>query len=633
MRQIPAIRQTLEISQEEVQFWKSEIKASIKRQQDEFIKRVGYEELVRYFEALQVAEGMRINQVAIVDEFSPAILSIINSTINRIPSVSVKPKRPESSGMVNPMMMYQIQNPGFEPIKLTDLMEGALKYALPKIGFKEEFQLADFDLLVAGFSCIEINFKSEPQEFPMKDKLQSEESEKENPILDKMKDGILDAYNSVKNKILGKQEVEEKIAQEVSDGKGDMSDVTYLKRWNPLDILFDSKAITFKDSRFIAKKVRMSIAEFNIAYPQHKGKITATSEACKTIEYQGHNDPEHRKAVELYEIEIRKKSGRNCVLVIAEGLLEAVDYYEDPIITNGFKIKYKALDKYGKIYPISRAKKAKKPQDDINHYMTIQFEHVDRAMRKIAVYMQGLTAQGQAAQQSPDVYSIVEKNTPQAVYEAMPAPSVIPENKEVIILMKDSINKTFQTSELAKSGKSENEFATQDMLQNKTFEVNSSAVSDTLEDLANEVLDTLKDIILQVWDGEDYFHVTGSSGGESWYTPEMGALPDILLGDYLVQIDITSAQKPNPMKDRQEAIEYAQFITSPQILKFAMMHGKKPSMDVLNNVVKQFNQNPDLVFEDIAQTHAIPQGPVPINIPKNPEEQLGDENANIRAQM
>ena len=248
---------------------------------------------------------------------------------------------------------------------------------------------------------------------------------------------------------------------------------------------------------------------------------------------------------------------------------------------------------------MSRAKKAKGPQDDINHYMTIQFEHVDRAQRKVAYYKDGLTEAGQAAQRSADVYALVEKTSPQPVYEPMPAPSVVPENKEIVMVMKDSINKSVGTTELAKGGKSQNDTLGQDQLENNSFQVNVNSVQDALQEIADQLVDELKDIQQQVWDGEDYFKVTGIKGGDAWYTPEMGPLADILVGDYTVRINIASAMRPNPARDRRDLMEMTTFITSPPMVQFAMMHGKRPSMEPLNNLIQQYNMNPEMVFEEL----------------------------------
>jgi hypothetical protein len=251
---------------------------------------------------------------------------------------------------------------------------------------------------------------------------------------------------------------------------------------------------------------------------------------------------------------------------------------------------------------MARATKARKPQDDINHYMTIQFEHVDRAMRKIGVYMQGLSPSGQSAMKSADVYAQVEKLIPGPVFEAVPAPQVVPENKEIVSMMRESINKGIGTNELAKNGQSNNDLLGQDQLQSQSFQINIASVQDALQDLADELLDELKDIQMQLWDGQDYFKVTGIRGGEQWYKPEMGPLADVLIGDVLVKSDITTAARPDPSKDLRNSVELAKFLTSPDIQTYLQMRGKVSTLAPIDAVVKAFGQNPEMIYEDMKQS-------------------------------
>lgn len=577
-------------------YWKKEVTASIERQRIEFIERVKFNLLIEYLEGLQGKDTWTI-----VDEFSPAIISVVSSVYYQNPTVTTEAGNPEADGMVQPSLMYLLQHPDFRPFKLTDLLRGSLTYGMKKSGMKLEMQISCFDLMLAGYACVEMNVTTADEAVPTVDgKPQSDV--RQNPIMDAIGDGVQSLIGMVTGKS-PESKSEDEVATDVvsttqKDIRTDSTDQTYCKRWNPLDILFDPRAQVFNESRWIGKKIRMSLAEFNAKYPKFKGQVPVGDKNLGDMSYSQHEREENRKCVVLYEIEIKKKGPRNCILVMHPSLNESLDYYERPIISNDFAVKYGCIDKYGKIYPMSRGKKAKRSQDDINHYMTIQFEHVDRAQRKVAVYVDGLTESGKAAQRSSDVYAIVDKKTPQAVYEVMPAPSVVPENKEIVAKSIDTLNKQIGTTELAKSGESQNDTLGQDELQTQAFQVNVNAVQDALGDLAQELLDELKDIVLQTWDGQDYFKVTGIRGGDAWYTPEMGPLADLLIGDYGVNVNIASAARPNPLKDRQDFMTYAQIVTSPPMIQFALMHHKQPSMEVLNSLAKKFDQNPDMIYED-----------------------------------
>lgn len=610
----------LTMDKDTLNFWKGEVRSSLKRQKTEFLERINYLELVRYFEGLQFPGSKSL--LAIVDEYSPAILSVITSVYYQNPTVRVEAASPEADNAVQPQMQFLLQNPDFKPFSLVDLLKGSLGYGMIKSGMKEEMQVGCFDLMLAGYAGIEMNHSSVNQEEPQQDMTApaADMPDKAIQSIGSMIGNVVDGAKNLLNKVTGsksQQEVEEDAMKDTQANlRTDFTDKTYCKRYNPLDVLFDPRADVFKESRWVGKRIRMTVAEFNAKYPKLKDKVLAGDSENYALEYSDHNSKENKKSVTLYEVEIKRKGPRNNVLVIAPSLDEPVDYYERAIITNNFSLKYGCIDKYGKIYPMSRGRKAKGPQDDINHYMTIQFEHVDRAQRKIAVYMEGLTEAGKAAQRSSDVYAVIEKSIPQSVYEPMPAPSVVPENKEIVMVMKDSINKSVGTSELAKGGKSQNPTLGQDQLENQSFQVNVNSVQDSLQDLADQLIDELKDIQQQVWDGEDYFKVTGIKGGDAWYDPSMGPLADILVGDFTVRTNIASSARPNPMKDRKDLMEVTQFITSPLIVQFAQMHGKIPSMEPLNNLIKQYNMNPEMVFESV-------QPPMPQGMPGQPP------NANI----
>lgn len=624
--------QELTMDKDTLDFWKSEIRSSLKRQKTEFIDRINYNELVRYFEGLQYPGNKSL--LAIVDEFSPSILSVITSVYYQNPTVQVEAANPQADGMVQPSMMYLLQHPEFRPFSLVDMLKSSLTYGMTKSGMKEEMQIATFDLMIAGYAGVEMNHSSVNQEAPTSDPNDIVEGMNQ---VGNMIGSFIDGAKSMIGKVMGKEsktqdEVETDVmADTQSNLRTDFTDRTYCKRYNPLDVLFDPRAEVFKESRWVGKRIRMTVSEFNAQYPKFKDKISASSGDSFAVEYSEHQNKDNKKSVTLYEIEIKKKGPRNCVLVLHPALDEPVDYYERAIVTNNFALKYGCIDKYGKIYPMSRGRKAKGPQDDINHYMTIQFEHVDRAQRKIGVYMEGLTEAGKSSQRSADVYAIVEKSTPQPVYEVMPAPSVVPENEMIVLTMKDSINKNVGSNNLAKGEKSDNPTLGQDQLQEQSFQVNINSVQDALGDLADQEIDELKDIQQQVWDGEDYFRVTGIQGGDAWYDPSMGPLADILVGDFTVRTNISSSMRPNPMKDRADLMEYTTYITSPVMVQFAMMHGKRPSMEPLNNLTKQFNLNPEMVFEDVnlePQAMPVPTQANPTQdgqriVPGEPQPQQG----------
>lgn len=615
----PTPPQPLQISKEEVAYWLNELQSAVRRKKDEFDDVIEYDTLVRYFEGFQVKIGTKLDTVAILDEFATAIVAVIAGTYYQNPDVTVKAAHPDAEKPIQVSMMYLLQHPEFQPFSQSDLLTGAMHYAVRKYGLKLEAQMGLFDLLVAGFCAIECNHRSVAPD-------QSREDMLNQTPMEALTGGIQSVVNKAVEMFGGKDgsmsndEVEEKVSSETSDHTDMFQDQTYFKRWSPNEILFDPRARTFKESRFIAKIVKMSLADFKINYPKFKDSIPA--EFITTDETGVKRRDENKKSVSVFEMEIKQKDGSVNVLCITKGISEALDYHPRAVITDDFTIKYGSIDKYGKIYPVSRAKKAKKPQDDLNHYATLQFEHADRAQRKIAYFSGGLSEAGKTAQASGDVYALVEKTVPTTIYEAMPQPQVSPDNEKLQLAMKDSINKHVGTSEVNKAGgKSDNQFATQDQLENVAFQASTSQVQDALSDVLREVLNTCKDIIMQFWDGKNYFQVTGLPGGDAWYDPSMGPLADLLLGDFTVELDITSAQRQNPAQQRQDNVALLKILMASETQMFLQSHGYKLNLTPLKNVIKAFGQNADIIFDKLPPMPPVAppasgNGPIPIPVQK-----------------
>lgn len=638
------MRDTIEVdkismSKEECAFWQREMESSIQFQRKMFNDRINYYQLVAYYEGIQIpglsynpsdqygfstTERYSLSTVAIINEMFPAIYSVINATYNQNPTVSVKAKHPKAEKNVNPLAQF-LSSPAssnYEPYPLTALMEGALKFAMKKTGMKEENQMALFDMLVAGFAIVEVNHRVETVRKAGKEPVIDERT-----IIDKGVDKVIDIIEGAAKSLnpgslIGKtnEEIAEKVISTTEKLEEDVRvDATYVKRWDPTKILFDYRADIFKESRYIAKIVDMTVAEFQDRYPNFKDQVPENS--LRDLSFSRHKEDINSKSVRLYEIEI-KRPDQNRILVIAPGIQEALDYYEKPVTTNDFSLKYGCVDKYGKIYPMSRARQMKKAQDDLNHYATIQMEHADRQMQKIAYWKEGLTDSGEKALRDNDIYGLVEKKNPGAVFEAVPQGGVTPENKDLQRMMVESINKIGATNELAKSGQSDSEFATQDAIKQQSFNVSISGYQDALEDLVGQEVDAIKDIIMQLWDGDDYFQITGLPGGDQWYQPEMGPLSDLLIGDYLTEVDIMTAERPNPMKNRAEAAELFTLLTNPATRQFLMEKGKDINVQAVENLIKQYGQNPDTILTDI-------QGANIAGLQGLPPEQLPNPNMNI----
>lgn len=605
----------IEISKEEVSYWRREVEASRKFRKQQFIDRIQYKKLIEYYEGKQVTSKMVSEELAtIINEFYPAFRSILDNIYVQNPTMQVEARNPQAEGGLQPLDEFILRHGPIPHVPLTAVLKSALQYAIDTHDLKTASQLAAFDLMFAGVAFIEVNHEIQ----------KSYEPKDEQPsLISDVKESVMGGIESMVEKVSGffnkdsesKQEVSDRIASEQKKAEEVKLDRTYISWWNPLEILLDYRAKYFKQSRFIGKEKEFTISEFKDSYPEFKDKIP-TSSITKTIDYADHADRDNRDLITVTEVQILKHDGLY-ILHIADGISDALCYYKHPVTTNDFTVKYGCIDKYGKLYPISRARLAKKPQDELNHYATIETEHADRSQKKIGVFMDGLTDSGKNAVTSSDPYAIVAKKVPTAVFEPMPVGGIAPEVQDMQAKMGENINKITGSNELQKSGKSDSQFATQDAIKNQAFQTQVSSVEDALGDLLGEVVNTLSDIILQLWDGEYFFKITGMPGAEMWYRPEMGKLTDILIGDYLVKIDITSAQKKNPLTERSELREVSEFLFSVPVQQILMQNGKRVSIAFVEQMLNAYKISPQTALEDVQQA------PMPMSVPIGGPQQMG----------
>ena len=248
---------------EEIAYWLNEIKSCEDRQQKELVERNNYPFLINYFEG-----RLRLNPMhphvathefaAVINDYFPSINTLISAIMYQNPDILVDASKPTAT----------IQDPTGQPIVIdveaqAPLMKSALVYGSEKTEMLIENRVALFDMITAGFCAVEVNHIIDKDEVS---NLPTEEQMKQRvPLVQKM-------VNALK-KVKTPEEAEEKLEAQHDDKQAfSTNERTYVKRWNPLDILFDWKAERFKDSRYLIKKIGMSKAEFDTKYPVNRSE-------------------------------------------------------------------------------------------------------------------------------------------------------------------------------------------------------------------------------------------------------------------------------------------------------------------------------------------------------------------------
>jgi len=578
------------LSPSEVAFWLREIKSCEERQKHDLIVRNNYPFLIRYYEGRQSSaihnphrHSQNTVKMAIINEYFPNINSLISTIMFQNPDILVQATKPFASG-TDPLtgLPTQLDVEGNE-----DTIKGALTHLFKETEALIENRLALFDMLVAGYCGVEVN--------------QIQVSEKElQPGVDKkpQENFFSRAVNGIRNKMLGEEEQERKLEEGIPprEFRYASHDKTVIRRWNPLNILLDYRAERLKDMRYLIKKTVMSHAEFLAMYPDFEGKVAADT-ADNVIPFTSHHHHDSvKKAMTVYQIQVRKLNGKYENIILTPSAKEReLDFFVRPYTTNGFDVKIGTLHKYGVLYPISFAQVNKGLQDDINNYVTHEMEVAERNIPKRGV---NKNKKVDTSALNSRVYNDVVEcdGGAESVWE-MPMTNVSRENKELLGLFQNQNDKGWGVSESRTAGGKANvKFAEELKIQEAGFQNRQIDIQEGLRSLIKDELNTAKDIIATFWDDEKFIKITGGQK-PSWYVPEVrggqviNPLNELLTADYEVDVDISTALRPNKERLKQDTIEFLTWATDPNRLAYLASQGVTVNPNEIKRVSKEFGFN------------------------------------------
>jgi hypothetical protein len=553
-----------------------------------------------------------------INEYFPNTNALISQLMYQNPEITAEATRPEADELSLKFLQTfpDAQNPQFN-IKPADVVKSALQYAFNRMDAITENRLALFDMLYAGYCAVEVNHIN--RKALERTDMMSEQSNADNMadmqakpsgIIDKVTTALGSMFNNDQTQTSQtNQQVEEQLDSETPPKEYGYSttDETYIKRWNPMDILLDWRAERIKDMRYTIKKIRISQAEFNVRYPQYKDIVRPGDDQ---LTYAKHEKAYEKNTILLYEIQVKKNGDKYCNFVISKSYLRSeIDYWERPFTTNTFDLKIGTLHEYGKLYPVSFARLNKTLQDDLNNYATFKMEVAERNVPKRGYNVNKVKAEGVIALNSSKVNEAVPVDGTNENIWTIQGTQVSQDNNEMIPFMMKTKEKLWNISESKLGGESNSELATEMNIQEAGFQNRTMDLQTGLRKLLKVELDALKDIIVQFWDDQYFFKVTGS-GKPLWYKPQvdpmdgqtvLNPLTDLLTGDYEVDVDVTSSLKPNKEKKKADVIQFAEFMVAPPTVQFAMMTGYKPKIDVLKKAATEWGWNGDTLFEEIQQ--------------------------------
>lgn len=576
------------LSPAEIKFWNSEAKSCEDRQRIELIQRNNYPFLINYYEGFEEVDTKYPHvglgqKLAIISEYFPNTNSLISEIMYQNPDIIVDALKPEAE-------------------EGQPLMKSALQYGFDKADALLENRVALFDMFFAGYCAVEVDHLTEENSKKSLSLVPDEEQMKRNQT------GIVQKIVNKIKKAMTTEEAEENLEKEAPAKEEAYGTVekTYVQRWSPLDVPLDWRARNLKERRYNLKKVWLSKAEFDAKYPSFKDKVTTES----SFDYAQHEEAVHSKKVLLYEFQVKKRNNEFWTIIICPTITsEEIDIFKRPYTTNGFNMKIGTLHKYGKLYPVSYAQVNKKIQDEMNHYVKFMMEVAERNIPKRLYDKNKVKVDGLAALESTKINDLapVDGNPTGVVQEVQPT-NVSVENKELLGIFQDQKKKLWSVSDARLGTKGTEQFATELNIQEAGFQGKQVDIQEGLRVLIREELDTFKDIIVEFWD-EPFFLKVTSGNKPSWYIPQMGPDPndpnkqivlnpltDLLTGDYYINVDISSALRPNKERRKKEIIEFLTFLLNPALMQFLQSQGKTVNVEEISKVSREFGFNPATLF-------------------------------------
>ena len=584
----------------EVQFYLKEAKSCEDRQQRELIQRNNYPFLINYYEGIEQIDVAHphvatAHRMAIINEYFPNTNSLIAEIMYQNPDFIVEAAKPEAE-------------------KGEGLMKAALEYGFEKADALVENRVALFDMFYAGYCAVEIGHltdKNNETQFKMLPE-EGEMEERGKGLVQRMAEKIRSFTKQADND----EEAERKLEEEapVEEEKFATSEMTYVRRYDPLNVPLDWRAETLKERRYNLKKVWLSKAEFDTKYVQFKDRVSAEE---KSFTFSKHDNLIHSKKILIYEFQVRKRSNEYWTIVLTPTVTtEELDIFKRPYTTNGFDMKIGTLHKYGKLYPVAVAQINKKMQDEMNHYIRFQMEVAERNIPKRVADRNKVKGDAIEALNSDKVNDLVliDGNVSGAITEA-PHTNVSLDNKELFAVFQDQKNKLWSVQESRIGGRSVPKFAEELKIQTAGFLSKQIDVQEGLRMLIKEELETFKDIIVKFWDSPLFLKITGGQKPE-WYIPKidpmtgnvLNPLTDLLIGDYFIKVDITSGILPNRMQRRSDAIEFLNMFFQPGVLQLFQSQGKTLNIEEVAKIAKDFGLTPEALFIDFIPPPLAPTG-------------------------
>jgi len=557
-------------SRGEIDYLKRHLSDARSFQEKEFLNKIDIDLYKAYYEGTDYKKEA-VSQI--VSEDSYMSLNKIYPATNR----------------VIPTLYWQNPKIQFTPKKGTTdfsakISTSVINYDYKEMRIKQENQQIILDAWYGGFGACKIGYQTA---FAYK---QAQNSPKQ---------GLRGAIGSM----LGVPDKEEKIIDYIE------YEGPFVRRIKPTDIFRDPKQPAGKD-RIIWIHYKRSLDDITNSDMYEYDSSFITRYKVK--------DPREVE-LDIYEGWVRTQKGLY-IVTLCEGHLTPIRYELSSWKGDGFPICFLTFaDINDEYYPVSSMKIASKQQRQINYLTTLQYNVVNKFRNQTGINVTALTEEGKRAVDSNDIGGIVKFKVPVngniSPIVSAPIPADLFNLQKI---MQDSLQECLTVSGL-RMGSSEGEQTLgQDQIKDFGNQLGLSGmqakVKDFVMDQATKLIQMRKQFstapsLVPIVGMDLRNPVTGQLITDEWL--EFGTannpvtLKQTIAGDYDVDVDIKSAQKPDDAMKMKLFENLANILGRPEYQGYLAQQGKKIDWGKLTQewlaLYKEYISNADTFVVDFTE--------------------------------
>ena len=484
----------------------------------------------------------------------------------------------------------------------------------PLLRIKDTMQQMTFDDYVLGFGIVKVGYATEfgPDILPTK-------AETKQSFRERVKAQVISAATAI-GLLPPKPPTEE--PEQVQADLTIRAESPYLKWISPFDFVIDPRARTLEDARWIAQRIRRTLADIKRDRRYGKAKYDLEPEAIDDDRIPM-SAVEEFQTVDVWEVHYKTLDAptgiRVLTLACTQSQTKPLGHQDSAYDIGGWQYEWQCLNKHGhRLYPISTLSIARPLIDRMNSTFTAILEQVDKFQAKIAVN-ERVTPDGITALKSNVLSAVIKVTGSEDVRAAVSVIAMEQVAADMVGFVKqvmDFVLLMVGLTQAQLTGLTTAQTATE-------AQIGQGGQNLRRTDEANLVGDSFNRIITKYWRVKAQFqdlttidlpkgeaiNPQTQMAEQSWYPPIDQSRADRLKATrFQFHLEIGSMQKPNLEIIRSQFENFARALMEPIVQNGLALEGKRLSA---SEIIRQWSR----FFEEYGLTSGVSKMVVPIQDP------------------